>query len=261
MNMKHTKLYSLLFLIFGLFLYPISELALAAEMIAQVVWVRGKVEASSPAGVRTLQRRSPIYEQDTIKTSETGSGQFVFTDGSIVALREGTVFKVDQYKFNPNEPKDNKYAASLAKGGFRTITGLISKANPDGYQVNTPVATIGVRGTAYTAVLKDGLQLSLEKGRIVVENSAGKIELDVARKQVNASITNLHTAPRVTDHPSDSLKGQPAITPASPPGGSSGGPTIGGANNGVTVGGSPNNTTTSTIPPGTSKTVTQFCIH
>ncbi len=262
--MKHTKLYSLVFLIFGLLLYTLSELAFAADMIAQVVWVRGKVEASSPAGAaRTLQRRSPIYEQDTIKTSGAGTGEIVFTDNSIVALREGTVFKVDQYKFNPKSPKDNKYAASLAKGGFRTITGLISKANPDGYQVNTPVATIGVRGTEYTAFLHNGLQFSLQKGRVILENAAGKVELDVAKMRVNASITNLHTAPTVTAKPDSSLSGQPKITPAPPIStggpGPGNGPTIGG-HSGVPVEGASSNTT-SVIPPGTTKTVTQFCIH
>lgn len=35
----------------------------------------------------------------------------------------------------------------LVKGGFRTVTGLIGKANREDYRVNTPTATIGVRGT------------------------------------------------------------------------------------------------------------------
>ena len=37
----------------------------------------------------------------------------------------------------------------LVKGGFRTVSGLIGKASQDDYRVNTPVATIGIRGTRY----------------------------------------------------------------------------------------------------------------
>jgi len=44
---------------------------------------------------------------------------------------------------------------SLLKGGFRSISGLIGKINHDEYQVTTPVATIGVRGTDYLVVICD----------------------------------------------------------------------------------------------------------
>lgn len=37
----------------------------------------------------------------------------------------------------------------LVKGGFRTVTGLIGKANVDDYKVVTPTATIGIRGTEW----------------------------------------------------------------------------------------------------------------
>ncbi len=44
---------------------------------------------------------------------------------------------------------------SLLKGGFRSISGLIGKINQDEYQVTTPVATIGIRGTDYLVVICD----------------------------------------------------------------------------------------------------------
>jgi hypothetical protein len=40
----------------------------------------------------------------------------------------------------------------LVKGGFRSITGLVGKINRDEYQVATPVATIGIRGTDITVI-------------------------------------------------------------------------------------------------------------
>jgi hypothetical protein len=36
---------------------------------------------------------------------------------------------------------------SLVRGGFRSITGLIGKTNPDAYQIRTTTATVGIRGT------------------------------------------------------------------------------------------------------------------
>lgn len=44
----------------------------------------------------------------------------------------------------------------LVKGGFRSVSGLIGKVNQDNYRVSTPVATIGIRGTRYSARLCQG---------------------------------------------------------------------------------------------------------
>ncbi len=44
----------------------------------------------------------------------------------------------------------------LVKGGFRSVSGLIGKLNREDYRVSTPVATIGIRGTVYSARLCEG---------------------------------------------------------------------------------------------------------
>ncbi|MDB5985474.1 MAG: hypothetical protein JWR16_527 [Nevskia sp.] len=44
---------------------------------------------------------------------------------------------------------------SLLKGGFRAVSGAIGKVKHEDYEVATPVATIGIRGTDYLAVLCD----------------------------------------------------------------------------------------------------------
>lgn len=43
----------------------------------------------------------------------------------------------------------------LLKGGFRTVTGLIGKADRGEYRVSTRTATIGIRGTDYEVILCD----------------------------------------------------------------------------------------------------------
>ncbi len=40
-------------------------------------------------------------------------------------------------------------ALKLVKGGLRALTGAIAKQNPDAYRVDTPVATLGVRGIEF----------------------------------------------------------------------------------------------------------------
>ncbi|HEX4872459.1 MAG TPA: hypothetical protein VFV27_09120 [Nevskiaceae bacterium] len=43
----------------------------------------------------------------------------------------------------------------LLKGGFRAVSGLVGKNDRNEYRVATPVATIGIRGTDYIAVICD----------------------------------------------------------------------------------------------------------
>lgn len=192
------------YLLIGVLFFFHYSPTFAADAIGQVVWVRGDVQAIDINNQsRKLERRSPIYEKDTITTTATSTGQIEFTDSSTVALRSGTVFRVDEYKFDRAASKKNKYVVDIAKGGFRTITGLISKTNPANYKVNTPVATIGVRGTDYTIFYKvgKGLSVKLTKGIIVVSNSAGTVELNAARNRVYAEIAGLRVAPVVVDKP------------------------------------------------------------
>ena len=54
-----------------------------------------------------------------------------------------------------NQSGASRAIFSLLKGGFRSISGLIGKINHDEYQVSTPVATIGIRGTDYLVVICD----------------------------------------------------------------------------------------------------------
>jgi len=102
----------------GLGLCVFSQSVLSAEIIGQMVWVKGQVQAiDASQHARTLQRRSPIYVQDTIVTG-SGSGQIVFTDNSLLALRQGTTFQITQYHFIPPPPNNNKYVGRLIAGGI-----------------------------------------------------------------------------------------------------------------------------------------------
>lgn len=178
-----------LFILFSLVscLYPLISSA-TPPVIGLVVWVTGSIKASMPgAGERTLSRRSPIYETDTLTTDSNSSGEIVFTDNSILSLRNSTTLEIAKYHFTKNTAGGNSETLNLLKGGFRTITGAITKENPESYKVNTPVATIGVAGTVYSAYFdshaKD-LFTKLDKGMVFVSNSEGKITLS---KQPSAS--------------------------------------------------------------------------
>jgi hypothetical protein len=152
------------------------------QIIGQVVWAKGTLKGTLPnAEARTLARRSAVYEHDTLMTDPTSTGEIVFTDDSVLTLREDSTVQIDKYKYGKGKaPNEDTFAINVVKGGFRTITGAISKNNPGGYVATTPVANIGVSGTAYSVYYnpaKKDMAAKLDKGGIVVSNSKGKVNL------------------------------------------------------------------------------------
>ncbi|MDB5893501.1 MAG: hypothetical protein JWQ88_1032, partial [Rhodoferax sp.] len=108
-------------------------------------------------------------------TIETGKGrvQLRMVDGGMMALQPDTTLRLDDYHLASEGGTDEKGYMSLVKGGLRTVSGFIGKARPDNYRLQTPTGMIGIRGTEYTAVLKDGLTVGVIGGRVAVCNDGG----------------------------------------------------------------------------------------
>lgn len=152
--------------------------ARAAEVAGTVLYTTGKVTAVAADGSRRdLQRRSPVHAGDLLQTAAGARAQVRFTDGGIVALKPGSELRLDDYV--DGDAVTAKNVMSLIKGGFRTMTGAIGQRNKAAYKVNTPVATIGVRGTLYEASYAEGngLSLGVWDGGITACNDGGCIDL------------------------------------------------------------------------------------
>jgi hypothetical protein len=163
--------------------------AWAAEAAAKVVMLTGKATAVGSDGtVRPLAKDDPVYSGDLINSGPSSYINLRFADGGFFLLRPGTRFAIEDYRYAgapaaaaaapapakpaagaaaPVTPPPLVAAASgeagqsraffrLVKGGFRAVSGLIGKVNQNDYRVSTPVATIGIRGTAYSARLCQG---------------------------------------------------------------------------------------------------------
>lgn len=135
----------------------------------------GAVSAINAAGVqRPLTKGAEIGNGDTIRTGDGGRAQVRFDDGGMISLQPQTEFRIDEYHFSSKDDGQEKGFFSLIKGGLRAITGFIGHRNRNAYKVTTSVATIGIRGTEYTAAFGDGqLHLNTGEGLIEVCNAAG----------------------------------------------------------------------------------------
>jgi hypothetical protein len=92
-----------------------------------------------------------VRSGDTVELGPQAVAQVRFTDESLVALGSDTSFRVSEYAFQKREPGAQRAFFNLIKGGMRTITGLIGHTRRQDYRVETPTATIGIRGSGYAA--------------------------------------------------------------------------------------------------------------
>ena len=136
---------------------------LLAQAAGEAVAVSGSVSASGPQGSRALIAGGPVYMGDTIDTGTFGEAQILFTDETRLAIGPGSRMVLDAYVMQTSSTTSS-FAVNAARGAFRFISG---NSNSNAYQVATPTATIGIRGTAFdfsdrtaqqtNALLYDGL--------------------------------------------------------------------------------------------------------
>lgn len=162
-------------------------------VVAKVIWTKGSFNAENPDKVkRALNKNDAIYLHDRLLTDKDSQAQIVFSDDTLMTFKPETNFYIEKYDYHPDAKKKSvgSYIMNLITGGFRTITGLIAKANPSDYKVNTPVATIGVRGTDYTVLYQGGvLIMGYDHGMPCVTNAGGGMCLggDKRYLQVNSA--------------------------------------------------------------------------
>ncbi|MDZ7839432.1 MAG: FecR family protein [Gammaproteobacteria bacterium] len=142
--------------------YALSVLCLAALLgntaaasgpVGTALTVKGVVTLQPQAGDAVfLAKDSKVHEGDTIVSAEKSFAVIAFIDDSRVVIRQETEFVVEGFRFDEAEQSS---AFRLLKGGIRALTGKIARENPDNYKLDTPVASLGVRGTSYDARLCD----------------------------------------------------------------------------------------------------------
>lgn len=160
-------------IIAGCAIFPFSLHAQENADAGKTVMARGAVNAVSEVSNRALKRRSPVFLSDTVETGEQSAAQLRMIDGALLSLQEQSELSIASYQFNPTD-NQGTVRMSLLKGGLRTITGALQKGD-ENYQLTTPVASIGVRGTHYEAELvEQDLYLAAWDGIIDVAVSVGE---------------------------------------------------------------------------------------
>ncbi|MDH5182569.1 MAG: FecR family protein [Gammaproteobacteria bacterium] len=201
---------------FSLILMAISIMSLPSVVSAdepeagKIIFIFGQAwKHATDGGKRDLKRGMVVRVGETIETSSNGQVQIRMNDNGLIAIRPGSQFKIQAFKFSGVEgagSSDDKSYFQLLKGGFRSITGAVGQRNKQAYRVTTPVATIGIRGTDYTARLcsadclqADGLYIGVWQGGVSLSNETGVADIDAGQfgfvADANTSPASVNSVP------------------------------------------------------------------
>ena len=137
----------------------------AAEPIGKTVNARPALRAQGAEGSRTLNKGSDVYFMERLTTSGSGSGEFVFSDGTRLAISPSSRITIDA-SIVQGGSRFKKLGIKAASGSFRWISG---KTPSTAYRIQTPTASMAIRGTAFDVTVRNG------KTYVVLLNGSGQL--------------------------------------------------------------------------------------
>ena len=91
---------------------------------------------------------------DTLSTGSDGSLGIILRDNSMISLGPESRLTVHKFLFSPSEGKIGMLAR-IAKGTMAYISGIMGRLAPESVRFETPVATIGIRGTYFAVKVEE----------------------------------------------------------------------------------------------------------
>ena len=134
-----------------------------ASAIGKIMSVSGTVtvERASAAVVQAnvassaqVKEGDLVYRGDVVATGPDGKVSLVFADGTAFNVSSSARMELNEFVYTP-DGKSNTSLFSLLKGTFTFVAGKIAKTG--NMRLDTPVATMGIRGTTpHVVVSEDG---------------------------------------------------------------------------------------------------------
>ncbi len=125
--------------------------SLAQSRIGAASVVQNDVSALRQGGDVALSTGDSVFRAETIATGERSSARLTFLDDTNVAIGPASRVVLNEFVYAPNASAQ-ALAINLARGAFRFSTGKLDKR---AYKIQTPTATIGVRGTILDILAQD----------------------------------------------------------------------------------------------------------
>jgi FecR-like protein len=129
-----------------------------AAPVGQVTAIKGRADVMSPGNRAVpLGKGDSVREGDIVRTKSRSRVQITFDDGSIIRLAAGSRIRIDEYAMGKGKDRG---ILKLFRGKVQSIVkksrGFFGFGKMNRFEVHTPTAVCGVRGTDYFSSYQAG---------------------------------------------------------------------------------------------------------
>lgn len=172
------------------------------EPIGNIESLEGEVWAIRADGERVqLELGDEVYQGDILESGAEGNVGVLLADETTFAMGPEGRMVLDEMVYDP-ATQEGSVSMSVLQGVFTFVSGQVAKTDPDAMTLDTPVATIGIRGTQVGLDLTDGQNLNVHLmeelfgfvGEVVVANDGGVQVLNDANAFTSVSSFDLSPA-------------------------------------------------------------------
>ena len=135
-------------------LFLLLSTSALGKTIGEVTYLKGDGMLSRLKEEYELAEKLGVESNDLI---ETGNGltSITFEDKTQVRIKENSKLVIDDFVYDTKPKSVNRLALKVAIGTVRYASGGIAKNNAKDVDIQTPVATIAVRGTEFSMVVNE----------------------------------------------------------------------------------------------------------
>ncbi|MGJ3259318.1 MAG: LamG-like jellyroll fold domain-containing protein [Rhodospirillales bacterium] len=151
------------------------------EPIGNIESLQGEVYAIRVDGTRErLELGDQVFQGDILESGPQGNVGVLLADETTFAMGPEGRMVLDEMVYDPGT-QEGSVSMSVLQGVFTFVSGQVAKTDPDAMTLDTPVATIGIRGTQVGIDIRDGENMNVHLmeerfgfvGEVVVVNDAG----------------------------------------------------------------------------------------
>jgi hypothetical protein len=119
----------------------------ASITVGEATVVVRQVTGLLEQNLRSLTLDDQVYFNEVIESGDESATEIRFQDDTTLTIGPNTKITLDSVVYDP-DPSKAEFIVSITNGVLRLATGTLSSS---AYKLNTPVATVGVRGTVVNA--------------------------------------------------------------------------------------------------------------
>lgn len=147
-----------------------TSLSYAAQPVGKFTAVTGKVDvlkAGAPPAV-PAKTGDALAMKDVVRTKSDAMAEITFNDGNILKLSQRTRIDISQYVA---EDAKGKRIITMPAGRVEAIVPKTQNSQANRFEIRTPNATAGVRGTQYIVIVTaEYTEVVVTEGEVTVYN-------------------------------------------------------------------------------------------